>query len=154
MNRRGFLRAVGAAGLAMLWRGPVEGAEASSETMDSPRKKTPAPAEPKSRADKPRTKTETLIRQSIRERRVVTFRYHGFSRKAEPHALGLATEDRLAVLAWQAEGGSESEPPPGWRLFFVAEMEALMVQAEEFSRRPSYDPTKTRLKTVLAEVEK
>lgn len=139
MNRRGFLWAVGAAGLAMLWRGPVVGAEASRDRPDE---------------KSANAQNEALIRRAIRERRAVTFNYHGFSRKAEPHALGLATEDRLAVLAWQAEGGSESEPPPGWRLFFVAEMEQLEVGRAEFTRRPSYDPTKTRLKTVLAEVAK
>lgn len=140
MNRRGFLWAVGAAGLALVARRPVVAAEASRD-----------PTGEKSETAQ-NENAEALIRRAIREQRVLTFRYNNFARTVEPHAFGVATEDRLAVLSWQFAGGSESEPPPGWRLFFVAEMEALAVQAGKFTRRPSYDPTKTKLKMVLAEV--
>ena len=69
MNRRGFLRAVGATGLLLLMQGPAVGTAAP--------KKTPA----------------ELIKQALAERRLLQFDYHGYSRQVEPHALGHATEE-------------------------------------------------------------
>ncbi|WP_438480610.1 WYL domain-containing protein [Oleiharenicola lentus] len=122
---------MGAAGFAlMMLRGPVVGAEASVP------------------ADEKTAKTETLIQQAICEQRVLQFRYHGFSRKVEPHALGLIGETRIALLAWQSEGGSQSEPPPGWRTFITAEIEKPKLSKKKFSARPGFDPKKTKLKEI------
>jgi len=128
MNRRGFLRAVGATGL-LLWRqGPAGGAAAPEESP------------------------ETLIRRALDGRRLLQFRYHGFSRKVEPHVLGRVTEDRRALLGWQVSGGSQSEPPPGWRTFLVAEMESLEILRATFVPRADYHPETTKLKPIEAEV--
>jgi len=91
MNRRGFLRAVGATGLWCLLTRPAPLPAALKKTI------------------------EELIRQALNERRVVQFKYHGYVRHVEPHALGRVTEDRPALLGWQVSGGRSSEPPPGWR---------------------------------------
>jgi hypothetical protein len=128
MNRRGFLRAVGATGLWCLLTRPAL-----------------LPAAPKKNI-------EELIRQALNERRVVQFKYHGYVRRAEPHALGRATGDRPALLGWQVSGGSASEPPPGWRTFVVAEIEALGVTRRTFAPRDDYHPETTRLKPIAAEV--
>lgn len=122
MNRRGFLRAVGAAGVLLGWRGPV-----AAEAGDP-------------------------IRRAIKERRVLEFTYHGHSRRGEPHALGRVTDDRPALLAWQVAGGSRSEPPPGWRTFVVAEMADLRLASETFTPRPDYRPERAKLKDISAEV--
>jgi predicted DNA-binding transcriptional regulator YafY len=74
MNRRGFLRAVGATGLLLWMQGPAVVAAA------------------------PKIIAEELIRQALQERRIVQFRYHGYTRTVEPHALGHVTEGRLALL--------------------------------------------------------
>lgn len=95
---------------------------------------------------------EEVIRQALAERRVVQFRYHGYSRRVEPHALGRVTEGRLALLGWQVSGGSASEPPPGWRTFRLAEMESLKLLRQTFTPRPGYRPETTKLKPIEAEV--
>jgi len=130
MNRRGFLRAAVAAGLALVARGPGQARTSSA----------------------PEETGGELIRTALREHRVLEFKYHGHERRVEPHALGRVTDDRLALLAWQAAGSSRSAPPPGWRTFVVAEIEGLRVAPEKFSPRPDYRPEKTQLKEILAEV--
>jgi len=128
MNRRGFLRAVGATGL-LLWRqGPAAGAAA---------------------AEKP---PEDMIRQALAARRVLRFKYHGHARQVEPHALGRTTGGRLALLGWQVSGGSASEPPPGWRTFVAAEIEELEILRQSFKPRADYHPETTKLKPIEAEV--
>jgi len=128
MNRRGFLRAVGATGLWCLLTRPAL-----------------LPAAPKKTA-------EELLRQALTERRVVQFKYHGYSRRVEPHALGRVTGDRPALLGWQASGGSASEPPPGWRTFVVADIKALKLMRPTFTPRADYRPETTKLKPIEAEV--
>ncbi len=128
MNRRGFLRAVGATGLALWWRG-------LAAAKDAPR---PNPGK--------------ILRRALAERRIVEFRYHGHARRVEPHALGHITENRLALLGWQVSGGSASEPPPGWRTFVVAEIEAPKLMRKKFAPRPDYRPEATKLRPVEAEV--
>ncbi|MDQ5981080.1 MAG: hypothetical protein QG602_4058 [Verrucomicrobiota bacterium] len=126
MNRRGFLRAAVAAGLALGVRGPAE--------------------------EKPRD-AEPLIRTALRERRLLEFTYHDHVRRVEPHALGQLRDGARVLLAWQIAGGSRSEPPPGWRNFLLADIRALTVSKEEFAPRSDYRPEKTKLRVILAEVE-
>jgi predicted DNA-binding transcriptional regulator YafY len=128
MNRRGFLRAVGATGLLLWMHGPAG-----------------------AMARRPRT-TEAAIRQALLERGELEFDYHGFTRRVEPHALGHATEGRLALLGWQVAGGSASEPPPGWRTFLLAGIQSLHLTSRQFTPRPDYRPETTRLQPIEAEV--
>ncbi len=128
MNRRGFLRAVGAAGVLFALRLPAAGAEVSD-------------------------RTKALIRQALREQRVVSFRYHGHARRVEPHALGAVSRERPALLGWQISGGSKSEPPPGWRTFLLEEMEGLRLTRTKFIPRADYRHAGGGLKTIEAEVE-
>lgn len=128
MNRRGFLRAVGATGLLLWMQGPAVGAAAA--------KKAP----------------EDLIKEALAGRRVLQFRYHGYSRRVEPHALGRVTEGRPALLGWQVSGGSRSEPPPGWRTFVLAEIRSLKILRPTFAPRADYHPESSRLKPIEAEV--
>jgi len=123
MNRRGFIRAVTLLGLGLGLNGMAA---------------TPP--------------TEQIVRQALAERRVVQFKYHGYSRRVEPHALGRITEGRLALLGWQVSGASASEPPPGWRTFLLAEIEELKLSRTTFTPRPDYRPETTKLKPIEAEV--
>lgn len=125
MNRRGFIRAVALLGVGLGLNGVAAG---------------------------PKATAEELIRQALTERRVVQFKYHGYSRRVEPHALGRVTEGRPALLGWQVSGGSASEPPPGWRTFQLAEMEAVKLLRKTFTPRPDYRPETTKLKPIEAEV--
>jgi len=128
MNRRGFLRAVGATGLLLWMQGPAG-----------------------AMARRPKTTAE-LVRQALKERCEVQFNYHGFPRRVEPHALGHATADRTALLGWQVSGGSASEPPPGWRTFVLAEIGELQLTRQTFTPRADYHPETTKLKPIEAEV--
>ena len=96
-----------------------------------------------------------VLKQALKERRVVTFTYHGHSRTAEPHALGKGTEGKPVLLAWQTAGGSQTEPPPGWRVFLLAEITGLTMTEKIFAKpRPDYGNHKVGrgLKSVDAEV--
>src|SRR6267154_2125272 len=114
MNRRGFLRAVGATGLWFWLTRPARLAAAPKKTVAE------------------------LLRQALAERREVQFEYHGYSRRVEPHALGRVTENRPALLGWQVSGGSASEPPPGWRTFVLKEISALQLRRTTFAPRADY----------------
>lgn len=129
MNRRGFLRAAGATGLLLVMQSPAAGSIFWSKSS-----------------------MEALIRRALLERQLLKFKYHGYSRSVEPHALGKVTDDRLALLAWQVSGGSGSEPPPGWRTFVLADISGLKAIRKTFTPRPEYRPETTQLKSVEAEV--
>jgi hypothetical protein len=94
-----------------------------------------------------------VLREALAARSVVTFNYKGRERTVEPHALGRASDDKLALLAWQTSGGSNTESPPGWRVFIVAEIEGLAVTTEKFEKpRADYGAKGRGLKSVEAEV--
>ena len=94
----------------------------------------------------------SVLSQALRTRSVVTFTYKGQARTVEPHALGKTNEDKPALLAWQTEGGSNTEPPPGWRLFIVAEIVGLTVTAEKFEKpRADYSAKGRGLKSIEVE---
>lgn len=128
MNRRGFLRAVGATGLLLCKQGLAAGTGAEQPATDQ------------------------LIRQALAGRRMLQFDYHGYARLVEPHALGRLPEGRVALLGWQVSGGSQSEPPPGWRTFLVAEIASLEIRRGTFTPRADYHPETTKLKPIEAEV--
>ena len=96
-----------------------------------------------------------VLREALAARSVVTFNYKGQTRVVEPHALGKANDDKLALLAWQTAGGSNTEPPPGWRVFLVAEIDGLKVSAGKFEKpRAGYGAKARGLKSVEVEVAK
>lgn len=97
--------------------------------------------------------TAEVVREALRERRVVTFTYKGRERVAEPHALGKAGDDRPALLAWQTAGDGNTEPPPGWRVFVLAEISGLKATGATFAGpRADYRSKGSGLKSVEAEV--
>ena len=88
--------------------------------------------------------SETLLRQAIRDRRVVEFRYHGEHRVVEPYRLGLDA-GRLRLMGWQAR--------KGWRSFHADEMEDLdLTDRTFFQPREGYTRGDDRLDRILAEV--
>lgn len=94
-----------------------------------------------------------VLREALATRSVVTFTYKGQARTVEPHALGKAGDDKPALLAWQTAGGSNTEPPPGWRVFIVAEIAGLKVTDKKFEKpRADYSAKGRGLKSVEVEV--
>lgn len=87
---------------------------------------------------------EALLREAIRDRRVVEFRYHGEHRTVEPYRLGL-DGGRLRLMGWQAR--------KGWRSFYVGEMAELELTGRTFLQpREGYRRGDDRMDRILAEV--
>ena len=94
-----------------------------------------------------------LLVQAIREKRVLHFTYRGHARVVEPHAYGRNTKGEPVLHAFQTEGGSASRPPPGWRTFAVAAIEAASLGEGTFKEaRDGYSPNELRLSPLWAEV--
>ena len=87
---------------------------------------------------------EHLLRQAIRDRQVVEFRYHGEHRIVEPYRLGL-DGGRLRLMGWQSR--------KGWRSFHVDEMDDLVVTDRTFLQpREGYTRGDTAMDRILAEI--
>lgn len=96
---------------------------------------------------------EVLVR-AIREKQVLRFVYNGHARVVEPHAYGVAATGETVLHAFQVEGESASRPPPGWRTFNVALIEALAATEGRFAdSRPGYVSGEPALATVWAAVD-
>lgn len=93
-----------------------------------------------------------LLRDALRRQRVLRLRYGGHLRLVEPHALGVSAGGHRALLAWQIEGGSRSEPPNGWRTFLVGELSDVALTARGFTPRPGYNRDKAALREIELEV--
>lgn len=128
MNRRRFIGLLGAALAALL----------------------PASA----RAAATGAQLNEILREGIRRQRVIRLSYRGFTRLVEPHALGLSAGGHRALLAWQIEGGSKSDPPTGWRTFFVEELRSATLTVRGFKPRPGYRADRSGLRAIEVEVER
>lgn len=93
-----------------------------------------------------------IVREGIQRQRVIRVRYGGYMRLVEPHAIGITTGGHRAVLAWQIEGGSRSDPPSGWRTFLLGEIGEATLTVRGFTRRPSYSRDKSTLHSIELEV--
>lgn len=88
--------------------------------------------------------SEKLLRQAIRDRRIVEFRYHGEHRAVEPYRLGEGG-GRLRLVGWQSR--------KGWRSFHADEMEELEVTDRTFwEPREGYARGDPAMDRILAEV--
>ena len=88
--------------------------------------------------------SEKFLRQAIRDRRVVEFRYHGELRAVEPYRLGEGG-GRLRLVGWQAR--------KGWRSFHLDDMEELEVTDRTFFQpREGYTRGDDAMDRILAEV--
>lgn len=93
-----------------------------------------------------------VVRNGIQRQRVIRLRYAGHVRLIEPHAIGITTGGHRAVLAWQTEGGSRSDPPSGWRTFLIADISEATLTVRGFARRASYNRDKAALRSIEIEV--
>ena len=125
VNRREFLRAIGAAATAVAAFGPAHAGTAA--TLD-------------------------VIRDAIHRQRTLRLRYGGHMRLVDPHALGISAGGHAAVLAWQVEGGSRSEPPSGWRTFLISEIGDIAVTVRGFTPQRTYDRDRANLRAIEVEV--
>lgn len=86
---------------------------------------------------------DRILRQAIRERRLIRFWLDGHERIAEPHDYGLR-RDAVHILVYQVRGGSKSGGIPDWRLVRLAratDFELLDERFEGGREVPSGDRT-------------
>ena len=100
----------------------------------------------------PAAEVTELLTSALNERRVVTFIYKGHERRVEPHALGKGTDQKPVLLGWQVSGGSQSEPPPGWRVFLLTDIQEWVV-SETTLAKPRADYRKGGRGLVSIDVE-
>lgn len=124
VNRRTFLRAAWIAALALGARGVRAASPGASD----------------------------VVREGIRRQRSIRLRYAGHMRLVEPHAIGVSAGGHRALLAWQVEGGSRSDPPTGWRTFLLSQISEVALTVRGFTPQPTYHPEKASLRTIELEV--
>lgn len=98
--------------------------------------------------------TSDALARAIRDRKVVTFTYHGHPRVVEPHTLGVMNRTgNLELAGYQTGGGSRRGGIPDWRLYMVSEIQDLAVLEEAFpGPRPGYNPNDSRMREIWAGV--
>ena len=85
---------------------------------------------------------------AIKERRRLSFSYHGQRRFVEPQCLGFTAKNLESLRGYLPHGGEVSE-----RLFTIAEMSDLIVLDEHFSKPgPHYTKGDSAMKVILAEL--
>ena len=93
------------------------------------------------------------ISRAIREKRLLTFSYDGYSRTVEPHTYGIDVKGHESVRAYQVGGGSSSGEYRGWKMFHVSEMSGLSVTSAHFaSARLDYKPGDKAFSTIYAQL--
>lgn len=73
------------------------------------------------------------ISDAIENETLLRFTYDGHPRLVEPHTYGLDRKGHPALLAFQVGGGGDSSEFVGWKMFHVAEIEALEELEEGFA---------------------
>jgi len=83
---------------------------------------------------------------AIRDRRIITFRYKGTVRTAEPHLVGYNSDGDLTLSAWQLSGGSGQ----GFRDYHVKKVSGLTISKQSFvGPRPDYNPVDKTLPRII-----
>lgn len=74
-----------------------------------------------------------VISQAIRDKKVLTFTYDGYSRTVEPHCHGITTAGNEALRCYQTAGGSSSGNVPGWHMMTIKKILGLSLSQAIFS---------------------
>lgn len=86
-----------------------------------------------------------VIAHAIKEHRLLELRYHDVERVVHPHILGYVKHNELALSGWQIERTGS-----GWRLFHIAEINALRETKERFHHpAPGYNPRDPAFSRIL-----
>ena len=72
------------------------------------------------------------LREAIKGRNAVEFRYHGRQRVVHPHAIFIASTGTHCLDAVQVGGQSTSGSLPGWRRFDLNDIDAVTVRSDRF----------------------
>lgn len=80
----------------------------------------------------------TVVKQAIKDRKILELRYHGFFRVVEPHAYGRDKSGQEVLRCYQVSGGSASGERTGWKLLKLREIYTLHIANGRFVPRPDY----------------
>lgn len=75
---------------------------------------------------------DRILRQAIREKRLIRFQLDGLERVAEPHDYGVK-KGLVHVLVYQVAGRSKSGPLPDWRWVRLARASDFELLDERFA---------------------
>ena len=89
---------------------------------------------------------------SIKNRKVIELRYHGFSRFVESHAYGRDKNGDEILRCFQASGGSDSGSQSGWKLLKVGEAFSIRVTEQGFSERAGYQKNDKAMEYIFAQL--
>lgn len=91
----------------------------------------------------------------VQEKRVVILRYGKTSglRRVEPHAVGVAGNGTVLMVAWQVLGSSVSDAHSGWKHFALDRIRHLEETQDHFQgSRPDFTGASTVLEDVTCEL--
>jgi hypothetical protein len=93
---------------------------------------------------------EAVVR-AIFAHQIISFDYGGGRRTVEPHLLGLQEAGEVTLVAYQIEGFSASGTLPGWRTFFLSEIDQLHTENRTFAvTRPRFAPNAHQMVEIFA----
>jgi hypothetical protein len=79
-----------------------------------------------------------LACEALLKHRRLRFRYDGFERIVEVHAVGATPRGEAIMLAWQVRGGANSRAW-GWKKFILAEAgEGQLIEERSFAPRRGF----------------
>lgn len=94
-----------------------------------------------------------VLVSAIKEKRLVTFLYHGLNRTVQCATLGYTPSGNAAVRAYQIKGSTNSGNVPCWSLFSIGDIHQLVLTEDKFCGvPPSYkksDPAFSRIDAEL-----
>jgi predicted DNA-binding transcriptional regulator YafY len=81
-----------------------------------------------------------LICNAIAEKKIIQFRYDGYTRIVEPFCCGINTKDNYVLRSFQI-GGHSSTKKNGWKMFDLADISKLEILDDRFEgNRKGYNP--------------
>jgi hypothetical protein len=90
-----------------------------------------------------------LICVAIKEKRRISFSYHGRLRVAEPQCYGISTRDKESLRVFLIQGISEQREP----LFTVTEMLGLSLLEQTFTRPgPNYKKNDSAMRVIYCQL--
>ena len=94
-----------------------------------------------------------IICEAIKNRNILEFNYHGYSRVVEPYAYGLNKKLNEVLRCYQIGGLSHSRIIPCWQLLKADEIEFLTVTDRLFSgNNPEYRRGDRGMSTIFCEL--
>lgn len=82
----------------------------------------------------------STIAEAIKQRRVLSVFYDGYSRMVEPHIYGINSAGHEAVSCYQVGGGSSSGSPEGWKMLWISKLGPVTMTERTFVPRTSPSP--------------